>query len=180
MKLQTIRSRELAGDIPAVITVGFVNVGIKHNVIPDEAHIGLNIRTQRTHVQQQIVDAIRRMAEAEAQAFRAPKDPEITTSDAFPVTSNNEQIDQRVRAVHIALLGPEHIVDMPAKTSQGTVFQVTTITVGNLSRIASGFLAGYLRRDIMLLLVIPLLASFLICLLIINPTLRLTQSQHYA
>jgi metal-dependent amidase/aminoacylase/carboxypeptidase family protein len=152
MKLQTIRSRELAGDIPAVITVGFVNAGIKHNVIPDEAHIGLNIRTQSTHVQQQKVDAIRRMAEAKAQAFRAPKDPEITTSDAFPVTNNSEQIDQRVRAIHRALLGPEHIVEMPtmmAKTSPGLVFQVATITVGNLFRTASGFLVGYHRKDIM-------------------------------
>jgi len=26
-----------------MITVGYVNAGIKHNVIPDQAHIGLNI-----------------------------------------------------------------------------------------------------------------------------------------
>ena len=106
MKLQTIRSRELAGDVPAVITVGFVNSGLKHNVIPDEAHIGLNIRTESTHVQQQIVNAIRRMAVAEAQAFRAPKPPEIITSDAFPLTSNSEPIDQRILAVHRATDGP--------------------------------------------------------------------------
>lgn len=113
MKLQTIRSRELAGDIPAVITVGFIRAGMKHNVIPDEAHMGLNIRTQSTHVQQQIVDAIHRMTEAEAQAFRAPKHPEITTSDAFPLTSNTEPIDQRIRAVHMAMLGPENVVELP-------------------------------------------------------------------
>jgi hippurate hydrolase len=113
MKLQTIRSRELAGDVPAVITVGFVKAGIKHNVIPNEAHIGLNIRTQSTDIQQQIVEAIRRMAEAEAQAFRAPKDPEIITSDAFPPTINSEQIGQRVGAVHRALLGPERVVELP-------------------------------------------------------------------
>jgi hippurate hydrolase len=113
MKLQTIRSRELAGDVPAVMTVGFVNSGLKHNVIPDDAHIGLNIRTQSTHVQQQIVDAIRRMAVAEAQAFRAPKPPEIITSDAFPLTSNNEPIDQRILAVHRALLGHENVVELP-------------------------------------------------------------------
>lgn len=83
MKLQTIRSRELAGDVPAVVTVGFVNAGVKHNVIPDEAHIGLNIRTQNTNVQEQIIGAIRRMAEAEAQAFRAPRMPDITTSASF-------------------------------------------------------------------------------------------------
>ena len=113
MKLQTIRSRELAGDVPAVITVGFVNAGVKHNVIPEEAHIGLNLRTQSTIIQQQIIDSIRRMAEAEAEAFRAPKPPEITTSDSVPLTSNNELIDQRIRAVHTALLGPKHIVELP-------------------------------------------------------------------
>src|SRR3954447_7092984 len=113
MKLQTIRSRELAGDVPAVITVGFVNAGVKHNVIPEEAHIGINLRTQSTIVQQQIIDSIRRIADAEAQAFRAPKPPEITTSDSVPLTSNNELIDQRISAVHTALLRPEHIVDLP-------------------------------------------------------------------
>jgi hippurate hydrolase len=113
MKLQTIRSRELAGDVRAVITVGFVNSGLKHNVIPDEAHIGLNIRTESTHVQQQIVNAIRRMAVAEAQAFRAPKPPEIITSDAFPLTSNSEPIGQRILAVHRALMGHENVIELP-------------------------------------------------------------------
>ena len=113
MKLQTIRSRELAGDVPAVVTVGFVNAGVKHNVISDKAHIGLNIRTQSTNVQEQIISAIRRMAEAEARAFRAPRMPEITTSDEFPLTSNSEPIDQRIRAIHTALLGSENVVELP-------------------------------------------------------------------
>jgi hippurate hydrolase len=113
MKLQTIRSRELAGDVPAVVTVGFVNAGVKHNVISDEAHIGLNIRTQSTNVQEQIISAIRRMAEAEARAFRAPRMPEITTSDEFPLTSNTEPTDQRIRAIHTALLGSENVVELP-------------------------------------------------------------------
>lgn len=113
MKLQTIRSRELAGDVPAVVTIGFVNAGIKHNVIPDEAHIGINIRTQSTNIQEQIISAIRRMAEAEAEAFRAPRMPEITTSSEFPITSNSEPIDQRIRAVHTALLGSDNIIELP-------------------------------------------------------------------
>jgi amidohydrolase len=113
MKLQTIRSRELAGDVPAVITIGFVNSGLKHNVIPDEAHIGINIRTQSTNVQKQIIRAICRMAEAEAHAFRAPRMPDITTSSEFPITSNSEPIDQRIRAVHKSLLGSDNIIEMP-------------------------------------------------------------------
>ena len=53
------------------------------------------------------------MAEAEAQAFRASKPPEITTSDEVPLTSNCEGIDQRIRAVHASLLGSDHIVELP-------------------------------------------------------------------
>jgi hippurate hydrolase len=113
MKLQTIRSRELAGDVPAVVTIGFVNAGTQHNIIPGEAHIGVNIRTQSTNVQEQIISAIRRMAEAEAQAFRAPKMPDIATSDEMPLTSNSEPIDQRIRAIHTALLGSENIIELP-------------------------------------------------------------------
>jgi amidohydrolase len=113
MKLQTIRSRELAGDIPAVVTIGFVNAGVKHNVIPPEAHIGLNIRTQSTDVQEKIISAVRRMAEAEAQAFGAPRMPYITTSSEFPLTRNSEPIVQRIRYVHTALLGSENVIELP-------------------------------------------------------------------
>lgn len=52
MNLQTIRSHEIMGDVPAVITIGFINSGVKHNVIPDEAHIGINIHTQSTNLQE--------------------------------------------------------------------------------------------------------------------------------
>jgi metal-dependent amidase/aminoacylase/carboxypeptidase family protein len=53
------------------------------------------------------------MAEAEAQAFRAPRMPDITTSNEFPLSSNSEPIDQRIRAVHTALLGSENVVELP-------------------------------------------------------------------
>jgi amidohydrolase len=113
MNLQTIRSRELAGNVPAVITIGFVNAGVKHNVIPDEAHIGINIRTQSTNVQEQIINSICRKAEAVATAFSAPKMPEITTSAAFPLISNTEPIDQRIRDVHTGLLGAKQVIEIP-------------------------------------------------------------------
>src|SRR5215467_756923 len=113
MKLQTIRSREIAGDVPAVVTVGFVKAGVKHNVIPEEAHIGLNIRTQSSVVQEKIIDSISRMAEAEAMAFRALKPPEITISDWVPLTNNNELAAQRIRSVHQGLLSSKKVVELP-------------------------------------------------------------------
>jgi hippurate hydrolase len=76
--------------------------------------LALNIRTQSTNVQEQIISAIRRMAEAEAQAFRAPRMPDIMTSSELPLTSNSEPIDQRIRAVHTALLGSKNVVELPS------------------------------------------------------------------
>ena len=32
---------------------------------------------------------------------------------AFPLTSNSEPIDQRIRAVHTALLGAENVIELP-------------------------------------------------------------------
>ena len=51
------------------------------------------------------------MAEAVTQAFRAPRIPDITISCDFPITSNSEPIDQRICAVHTALLGSENILE---------------------------------------------------------------------
>jgi metal-dependent amidase/aminoacylase/carboxypeptidase family protein len=45
MRLQTIVSRELGTDEPAVLTLGVLHAGTRENVIPDEALIKLNIRT---------------------------------------------------------------------------------------------------------------------------------------
>ena len=53
------------------------------------------------------------MAEAEAQAFRAPRMPEITTSNEFPLTRNSEPIDQHICATHTALLGSENVIELP-------------------------------------------------------------------
>lgn len=96
-----------------MITTGFVKSEIKHNVIAEEAHIGINIRTQSVTVQKQIISAISRMAEDEAQAFRAPRRPEITTSNEFPLTSNNEHIDKRTRDVHALLFGSDNVIELP-------------------------------------------------------------------
>jgi metal-dependent amidase/aminoacylase/carboxypeptidase family protein len=53
------------------------------------------------------------MADAEAQAFRAPRMPDITTSSEFPLTKNSEPNARRIHAVHTALLGSENVVELP-------------------------------------------------------------------
>src|SRR6478752_5114545 len=98
LRLQTIVSRELAAADAAVLTVGVLQAGIKENVIPDEAIIKLNVRTFDAGVRSRMLAAIERIANAEAAASGAPRKPEITTLDRYPLNVNDEAASQRVAA----------------------------------------------------------------------------------
>jgi hippurate hydrolase len=96
LRLQTIVSRELAAADAAVLTVGVLQAGTKENVIPDEAIIKLNVRTFDAGVRSRMLAAIERIADAEAAASGAPRPPEITTIDRYPLNVNNQEATSRV------------------------------------------------------------------------------------
>ena len=109
MRLQTIVSRETAAADAAVVTVGVLQAGTKENVIPDEAIIKLNVRTFDENVRKHVLDAITRIANAEAQASGAPKPPEITPLDRYPLNVNDKQASERVRDALRAHFGPDRV-----------------------------------------------------------------------
>ena len=96
LRLQTIVSREVAAAEAAVLTVGVLQAGTKENVIPDEAIIKLNVRTFDAGVRKRVLAAIERIANAEAAASGAPRPPEITTIDQYPLNVNNQEATSRV------------------------------------------------------------------------------------
>jgi amidohydrolase len=96
LRLQTIVSREVAAAEAAVLTVGVLQAGTKENVIPDEAMIKLNVRTFDAGVRQRVLAAIERIANAEAAASGAPRPPEITTIDQYPLNVNNQDAAKQV------------------------------------------------------------------------------------
>jgi amidohydrolase len=112
-RLQTIVSREVAALEPAVVTVGEFHAGTKSNVIPDEARLSINIRSYDDRVQRHVVSAIERIVRAEAEAARCPRPPEITRSYGGPVTRNDADVVDRVKAAHLGWFGPERVRDMP-------------------------------------------------------------------
>jgi amidohydrolase len=95
LRLQTIVSRELAPMDAAVVTVGSLQAGTKENVIPDEAVIKLNVRTFDEDVRKRVLAAIDRIVNAEAEASRAPKKPEITPLDCYAFVKNDAAATQR-------------------------------------------------------------------------------------
>src|SRR5512146_1354578 len=96
MRLQTIVSREVAATEAAVLTVGVLQAGTKENVIPDEALIKLNVRTFDAGVRKRVLAAIERIVNAEAAASGAPRPPEITPLDRYPLNVNDVDASARV------------------------------------------------------------------------------------
>jgi amidohydrolase len=72
LSLQTIVSREIKPGNPAVISVGYVQGGSKSNIIPDEVHLGLTVRSYAPEVRKHLLSAIECVARAEAEAAEAP------------------------------------------------------------------------------------------------------------
>jgi amidohydrolase len=96
MRLQTIVSREIAAAEAAVVTIGALQAGTKENVIPGEAILKLNVRTFDDGVRKRVLAAIERIVKAEAAASGAPRLPEITTLDHYPLNLNDAEATARV------------------------------------------------------------------------------------
>ena len=119
MRLQGIVSREVAAAEAAVVTVGALQAGTKENVIPDEAIIKLNVRTFDEGVRTRVLAAIERIVNAEAAASGAPRKPEITTLDRYPLNVNDRDASKRLVDAFRAHFGAEQVRETgPAPASE--------------------------------------------------------------
>ncbi len=110
LALQTIVAREVKPGEFAVVTVGYVNAGTKNNIIPDQAELGLTVRTQKAEVRAQILAAIARITNAEAQAGNAPRAPSIERYEATDSVYNDPALAQRLQRALAAALGGDKVV----------------------------------------------------------------------
>ncbi|MGW0414599.1 amidohydrolase [Streptomyces collinus] len=111
VRLQTVVSRELAAREAAVLPVGRIEAGTRHNIIPTEARIALNLRTQSEEVRTRMLAAIRRIARGECLAAGCPSEPTVTVGSTFPVTVNDAGTDATVAAVHGEVFGAGTVFD---------------------------------------------------------------------
>jgi len=133
LRLQTVVSREVAATDAAVLTVGVLQAGTKENVIPDEAIIKLNVRTFDAGVRQHVLAAIERIVNAEAEASGAPRKPEITPLDRYPLNINDETASNRIAEAfrkHFSADRVRHTGPAPASEDFGcfgTAWQVPSV-----------------------------------------------------
>jgi len=114
--LQTLVSRELDPLSSGVVTVGAFQAGYKHNIIPDEAHLQLTVRSYEDDVRERLLAGIRRIAEAQARSAGLPEDlmPEVRIeSDYTPSTYNDPEMTERVMAAIRESLGAERVYERP-------------------------------------------------------------------
>jgi len=107
--LQTIVGRENNPLDPAVVTVGSIHGGTKHNIIPDEVKLQLTVRSYKDDVRKHLLEAIARIAKGEAAAAGAPKEPKVEVIDGTPATYNDPALTKRLADMLARALGPSRL-----------------------------------------------------------------------
>ncbi len=113
LALQTIVARENDPLDPAVVTVGSIHGGTRHNVIPDEVKLQLTVRTYKDTVRKKILAAIDRIAKAEAAAAGAPREPAVVLESEGSATYNDPALTRRVVAAFSSVFGASRVVELP-------------------------------------------------------------------
>lgn len=112
LAFQTIVSRETEPGQAAVVTVGSIHGGTKHNVIPDEVKLQLTLRSYTEEVRQHTIEAIRRISRglAEAAGIPAERHPTVELSDGFtPALFNDPSLTAKLRAAVGGWIGEEKL-----------------------------------------------------------------------
>jgi hippurate hydrolase len=113
MALQTIVSRQISPRDPAVVTVGSIHGGSKHNIIPDEVVLQLTVRAFDEDVRRNILADIDRTARGIALTAGVPADRapivKVSETEAVPATWNDPQLAGRMKGVFVAALGESNV-----------------------------------------------------------------------
>ena len=115
--LQTLVSREQDPAEPAVVTVGSIHGGTKHNIIPNEVKLQITVRSYKPEVRQRLLAGIERIARGEAIAAGIPDNlmPVMTFEKNYtPATYNTNALTDQVAAALRAQLGEKRVTALPA------------------------------------------------------------------
>lgn len=113
MALQTIVSREVKPLEPAVVTVGSIHGGTKHNIIGDTCHLQITVRSYSDEVRKLLLESIQRKAKGVAIAAGAP-DPIVKVSEGVPSLFNDADLATRLNKIFQAAVGEDNVYDAEA------------------------------------------------------------------
>ena len=117
LALQTIVSRKINPLEPAVVTVGSIHGGFKHNIIPDEVRLQLTLRSYSDEVRNNTITNINRIVRGQALAAGVADDkmPIVLIKDEHtPALYNDPDYSNRVLNFIRAEIGSENVHEVPA------------------------------------------------------------------
>ena len=109
-QLQTIVSRQIAPTDPAVVTVGSIHGGTKHNVIPNEVKLQLTLRSYTDEVRNKTISEIKRIVRGTAISAGLPEElfPVVEIKDEYtPAVFNNPELVEKLRISFEKSLGKD-------------------------------------------------------------------------
>lgn len=106
--LQTVVSRRVDPLKPAVLTIGTINGGYRHNIIADT----VTMRGTYRYLDTRLKDKLRKWTEEVLEGVTKPVggDFEVKYVDGYPSTDNDPQLSKNVTAWLTDLLGKENII----------------------------------------------------------------------
>lgn len=114
--LQTVVSRQVnITENPAIVTVGMIKGGVRHNIIPDSVEMLGTIRTFTREQRADIVARVERTITSTAQASGTTAKFTLGT-DPNPVLYNNPALTERMLPTFLRLAGNDKLVIMSLET----------------------------------------------------------------
>ncbi len=112
MDIQTIVSRNIKPIDDAVITVGAIQGGTVHNIIPDEVTLKLTVRTYKDEVRELIYKRLREISEGIGIAAGLPEDklPEVIIPNSFtPANYNDPSFTHLIKEKAAEVIGETNV-----------------------------------------------------------------------
>lgn len=117
LALQTISSREISPLEPNVMTVGSIQGGTKHNIIPNEVKLALTLRSYNPEVRLQQITALKRLVKGIAMSAGVPDDlaPVVLVheEERIPSTYNDPELTEKISQSIVAELGSNNVLAPP-------------------------------------------------------------------
>ena len=112
-QLQTIVSRQIAPTDPAVVTVGSIHGGTKHNVIPNEVKLQLTLRSYTDEVRNETISSIKKIVKGSAISAGLSEEnyPVIEIKDEYtPAVFNNPSLVEKIQNSFVKSLGEKNVI----------------------------------------------------------------------
>ena len=117
LALQTIVSRKIDPLEPAVVTVGSIHGGFKHNIISEEVRLQLTLRSYSDEVREKTIEEIKKIVKGLSIAAGLPENkmPKVLLKDEYtPALYNDPEFSKKVLNFISKEIGDENVSEIPA------------------------------------------------------------------